>query len=235
MPVNAAGPGLTGAPFPIIFQIYPLNPFRSGMIDMGPRAFNGIRFRLVLILLFILLQPAVLQAGDKIAPPTETITILALGDSLTAGFLLPAKDSFPAQLEHWLKATGHKVKVINAGVNGDTIYTGMMRLPDLLKHKPHAAIVELGANDIILKRDVETMRKVLSAGLARLKKENIPVLLAGTRAMPGQGEAYASQVKKMYEELAREYGAVYHPFFLGDVYGDAALTFPTASTPTKTA
>ena len=199
---------------------------------MGTGALTRKCFFRLFAALLLIVCPIMSHAGEN-KSPTGSTSILALGDSLTAGFLLPARYSFTSQLEHWLNHLGYQARVINAGVNGDTIYGGFMRLPDLLKNKPDAVIVELGTNDIILKRDTKLMRKDLAAILDRLKKEGIPVLLAGTHAMPGQGDKYDQQVKDMYKELAEQYGAVFHPFFLGEVHGDPGLTFPDGVHPNK--
>ncbi|MBT7770758.1 MAG: arylesterase, partial [Rhodospirillales bacterium] len=75
------------------------------------------------------------------------IRILVLGDSLTAGYGLAEPDSFPAQLEQALKKGGTSVRILNAGVSGDTSAGGRARLEWSLASKPHAVVIELGAND----------------------------------------------------------------------------------------
>jgi len=84
-------------------------------------------------------------AGVSVAD--ETVTVAALGDSLTHGFGLPPAEAFPAQLEAWLRARGHDVAVLNAGVSGDTTAGGLARPDWTLSGEVDAAIVELGGND----------------------------------------------------------------------------------------
>lgn len=153
----------------------------------------------------------------------ETTRILVLGDSLSAGYGLAAEDSFPAQLEKALKAEGHDVRVINAGVSGDTSAGGLARLDWALADKPQVAIVELGANDGLRGLDPARMRANLDAILTRLKAEKIQVLLTGMRAPPNYGPEYAEAFAKVYVDLAGRHGVALYPFFLEGVARQAKL------------
>ena len=150
-------------------------------------------------------------------------TILAFGDSLTAGYGISWADSFPAQLEKKLLAKGHAVKVINAGVSGDTTSGGLTRLEWTLAQKPDFAIVELGANDMLRAIDPAVTRRHLEEMLKIFQKNKIPVLLAGMKAMPNLGMAFVNKYEQIYPELAEKYGALYYPFFLEGVVAEKGL------------
>lgn len=145
------------------------------------------------------------------------VRILALGDSLTAGYGLGPEDGFTVQLEKALRAKGLDVNVINAGVSGDTAAGGLARLDWALGEGADVAIVELGANDMLRGMDVAGTRAALDAILTKLGERKIPVLLAGMFAAPNLGSDYQARFDAMYPELAKEHGAMLYPFFLDGV------------------
>ena len=152
--------------------------------------------------------------------------ILALGDSLTAGYGLPVDRSFAAQLEALLRSTRPTATVHNAGVSGDTSAGGLARLPRVLARltgKPDLAIVELGANDLLRGIAPERMRANLDAILTELGRCGIPVLLAGMFAPPFLG-AFAGRYNAVFPAVAQAHGAALYPFFLDGVVGDPGLT-----------
>ncbi|MBX6425729.1 MAG: arylesterase [Variibacter sp.] len=170
-----------------------------------------------LVALLVLASPGTAPAAD------EPVRIVALGDSLTAGFGIAAQDAFPAKLERALQAAGHAVRITNAGVSGDTASGGLARLDWSVPPDTEAVIVELGANDALRGIDPSVTRKALDDILARLGRRNIPVLLAGMRAPPNMGEDYARRFDAIYPELAAKHGALLHPFFLEGVAAQAGL------------
>ena len=153
----------------------------------------------------------------------QTMTILALGDSLTAGYGLQPSDAFPVKLEAALKARGHDVAVINAGVSGDTALDGLSRLDWALAEEVNAVIVELGANDALRGLPAAQAETAIDGVLAKLKGKNLPVLLAGMRAPPNLGPDYQSGFDNIYSRLAEKYGALLYPFFLDGVAADVNL------------
>ena len=158
--------------------------------------------------------------------------ILAFGDSLTAGFGLPAAAAFPAQLQARLKALGVAARVINAGVSGDTTADGLARLDWALADKPDLVILELGANDMLRGIDPKITRANLAALLAGIEKSGAKVLLAGMKAAPNWGAQYEKSFDAIYPALAREDHVALYPFFLDGVAMDSALTQPDGLHPT---
>jgi acyl-CoA thioesterase I len=156
----------------------------------------------------------------------ETLTILALGDSLTAGYGLDPGDAFPAKLEAALKAKGHDVRVLNAGVSGDTASAARTVSSSAQDNRSRAAIVELGANDALRGQSPVETRAALDAILTELKARGIPVLIAGMRAPPNLGEDYGKAFEAVFANLAKTHGALIYPFFLEGVAADPALNQP---------
>ena len=151
------------------------------------------------------------------------LTIVALGDSLTAGYLLGPDEGFPEVLERALHEAGHEnVKVANAGVSGDTTTGGLARLGWALGANADAVIVELGANDALRGVDPAITRENLTEIVSRLKTRGLPVLLAGMYAPPNLGSDYADAFNAIYPALARDEGLVFYPFFLDGVAGERA-------------
>jgi acyl-CoA thioesterase-1 len=165
-----------------------------------------------------LLGAAPVVAADKL--------VLAFGDSLVAGYGLPAAQSFPVQLEAALRKAGIAARVHNGGVSGDTSAAGRARLAWTLaglKAKPDLVIVELGANDMLRGIPPAQARANLGAITAELHRRRIPMLIAGMRAAPNLGRDYAVRFEGIYPALAKRYSARLYPFFLEGVVARRAL------------
>lgn len=159
-----------------------------------------------------------------IAPASaRTIRLVALGDSLSAGYLLPAKDAFPAVLEAALRARGHDASVENAGVSGDTTTGGLDRLDWSVPDGTDGVILELGANDALRGIAPAIAAKALDDIIIRLKARKIAVLIAGMHAPRNNGAAYIEAFDAIFPELAKRHGVPLYPFFLDGVQGNPAL------------
>ena len=146
-----------------------------------------------------------------------------LGDSLVAGFGLKPSDAFPAQLERALKARGHAVEVINAGVSGDTTAGGLARVAWAVPERTDAVILELGANDALRGLDPGAAKANLDKIITALKASGAEVLLAGMFAPRSLGKDYVRAFDGMYPDLASKHGLILYPFFLDGVAMDAKL------------
>ena len=146
----------------------------------------------------------------------ETVTIAALGDSLTQGYGLPAEQGFVPQLESWLKDQGQDVRIINAGVSGDTTAGGLSRVGWTLTPDVDALIVTLGGNDLLRGIDPAVSRANLDGILQAADGAGVDVLLIGMQAPGNYGPEYKAQFDSMYPELARNYGTLFaRSFFEG--------------------
>ncbi len=153
----------------------------------------------------------------------EPLRIVAFGDSLTAGLGLPEKEAFPVKLQAALKAKGHDVELINAGVSGDTASGGLARLDWSVPDNTGAVILELGANDALRGTDPAATRKALDEAIRRLKARKIPVLLAGMQARRSMGPDYIAGFARVYPVLGQEHGVLFYPFFLDGVAAQSSL------------
>jgi acyl-CoA thioesterase-1 len=162
-----------------------------------------------------------LGGGRAAAAPLTTI--LAFGDSLTAGLGLRADQAFPARLEARLRAEGTLVHVVNAGNSGDTTTDGLARLDWALAAKPDLVILELGANDMLRGIDPRIVRANLDAMITKIQASGAKLLLAGMEAPTNWGEKYKRDFDRIYPELARARGVTLYPFFLEGVAMDPQL------------
>ncbi len=170
----------------------------------------------MLLLLFAFLVAVPAHAAEKL--------VLVFGDSLAAGYQLKPGEGFVPQLQAALSTGGRTLRVHNAAVSGDTSAAGRARLGWVLKslkQKPDVAIVALGANDMLRGLSPAGTRANLDAILAELRRQNIPVVLAGMLAAPNMGAEYSRQFNAIYPALAKKHGATLYPFFTRGVTGNA--------------
>lgn len=158
-----------------------------------------------------------LLASIDVRAQSKPVTIVALGDSLSAGYQLPVAKAFPVQLEAALKAKGYAVTVVNAGVSGDTSAAGLDRLAWAVPPEADAVIVELGANDALRGLDPAETRRNLDTILSTLAADKRDLLVAGMRAPGNLPPAYRERFDRMFPELAAKHGSLLYPFFLETV------------------
>ncbi len=156
-----------------------------------------------------LVQPETAAARKK---------IIALGDSLTAGFGLAENESYPYLLQQKLRAEGYDYEVINAGVSGDTSLGGIERA-DWVLSQPNAEILilELGANDLLRGMPVDRMKNNLAGIIEKAKAKNMKILLCGMLAPPSMGSDYETNYRNAFPDLADEYNVAFLPFLLDGV------------------
>jgi acyl-CoA thioesterase-1 len=160
------------------------------------------------------------------------VKIVALGDSLTAGYGLPAASAFAQQLQAAMRARGDTVEITNAGVSGDTADDGLARLDWSVPDDTDAVILELGANDALRGVDPARPRQALDEILGRLQARHIKVLLCGMRAPPNLGQDYTRAFNAVFPELAAKHKVPLYPFFLDGVAANPKLTLPDGMHPT---
>lgn len=175
------------------------------------------------------------------APPDipvvgEERRVLALGDSLFAGYGLKPGEGYPEKLEAALRAKGINARISNAGVSGDTTAGGLQRLAFTLDNQPRnpdLVVISLGGNDMLRGLPAAETRANLAAILTELDKRKIPALLMGMLAAPNLGKDYADQFNAIYPNLARQHHAALVPFFLQAVIDKPELRQADHIHPTK--
>lgn len=191
-------------------------------------------FRVIFILTFLLsafwltscdISPAAKQSNSKAKKPLATPQIksdkpkiIAFGDSLTAGFGLLEKESYPYLLQEKLRAEGLDYEVVNAGVSGDTSIGGLERIDWVLEmDNVQILILELGANDLLRRMPVADMKKNLAKIIEKAKAKKVRVLLCGMLAPPNVGAQYQRDYQMAFPDLASEYKVDFLPFLLDNV------------------
>jgi acyl-CoA thioesterase-1 len=182
------------------------------MADTSPLALS----RRVLIAAGLTMLP--IQA---LAARGKVVTIL--GDSITAGYGLPAQAALPAQLHQALLALGVDNIVRGAGVSGDTTADGAARVDFSIQPGTAVVVVALGGNDLLQGIDVKVTRANLERILKRLLERHVTVVLAGLKAPPQIGRGYARDFDAIFPSLAKTYGALLYPNLLSGVAGVPAL------------
>lgn len=174
--------------------------------------------------LFPALFLIVLAGGLAWADP---IRLIALGDSLTAGFGLPEEEGFVPQLDRWLAENGHAdVEVVNMGVSGDTSAGGLARVDWALGGGADAVLLELGANDMLRGIDPAVTEENLGGILTKLAAQDLPVLVSGMKAPGNYGPEYQEAYDAVFPTLAEQFGTLYDPFFLEGLVGRGDLFQP---------
>ena len=165
------------------------------------------------------------------AAQAEEVVIAALGDSLTQGFGLPVEQGLVPQLQNWLDAQGADVRLINAGVSGDTTAGGLARVGWTLTPDVDAMIVALGGNDLLRGLDPGQARGNIKGILQAAEEAEVDVLLVGMQAPGNYGPDYKAQFDAIYPELAEAFGSLYLESFFVGLREDGVLPDPAALQP----
>jgi acyl-CoA thioesterase I len=161
------------------------------------------------------------------AKPDGRPTIVAFGDSLTAGFGLHEDQSFPTLLQRKLDEKGYRYRVVNAGVAGDTSAGGVSRIDWALEEgSVKFLILELGGNDGLRGLPVADMKKNLAEIVERVRARRVAVILAGMEAPPNMGEEYTGEFRQVFHDLAKKYKLTLIPFLLEGVAGNRDMNQP---------
>uniref|UniRef100_C6E968 Lipolytic protein G-D-S-L family n=1 Tax=Geobacter sp. (strain M21) TaxID=443144 RepID=C6E968_GEOSM len=188
--------------------------------------FNLRYFTLIALFAILLLscqkekEPAAVNATEK---PASRGTIVAVGDSLTAGYGVPETDAYPARLERKLDEAGYKWRVVNAGISGETSTGALARIDWILKLQPDIVILETGANDGMRGQDPELTRKNIDRIVSALQAKNVVVVLAGMQMLTNMGSPYRDKFVAVYPRVAKERKLILVPFFLDKVAGEENL------------
>jgi len=150
-------------------------------------------------------------------------TIVALGDSLTAGYGLSEANAYPALLEKKLHQAGYRWRVVNAGISGETSSGTLARLDWVLKLKPEIVILEIGANDGFRGIEPRLLQKNIEEITTALEAKGVLVVLAGMKMLTNLGPAYTREFAAVYPRVAAKHHLILIPFFLSGVAGDASL------------
>ena len=157
------------------------------------------------------------------AAQAETVTVAALGDSLTQGYGLLPEEGFVPQLEGWLREAGLDVVVQNAGVSGDTTAGGLARVGWTLTPEVEAMIVSLGGNDLLRGIDPAESAANLRGILEAARAAGVEVMLVGMEAPSNYGPDYKAAFDGMYPALAEEFGAALYPSFFAGLLAEGDM------------
>jgi acyl-CoA thioesterase-1 len=204
------------------------------LLDMGRASWISTALTLVLVAACGPGEPSApeVRTGRSVSAPAlaeadassgSRPRIVFLGDSLTAGLGLPKEHSVPSLIAARLAEKGYEYHVVNAGVSGDTSAGGLSRLDWSLDGDVRVLVIELGANDGLRGLPVAAMKNNLDEIISRAKQRGIAVVLTGMEAPPNYGDAYTTEFRQAFRDLAREHEVVFVPFFLEGVAGIPAL------------
>jgi acyl-CoA thioesterase-1 len=177
--------------------------------------------------------PTPVEEPPAQSAPAYRGTIVAVGDSLTAGLGVPEERAYPAQLAERLQAAGYKYRVINAGVSGETSSGALSRIDWVVSSlNPDIVILETGANDGLRGVDPALLKANLDRLVSLLTSHGIQVVLAGMQMLPNLGPDYIAAFSEIYPRIAKRHDLVFVPFFLEGVAGNASLNLPDKLHPT---
>jgi acyl-CoA thioesterase-1 len=168
-------------------------------------------------------EPIPKSTSQKEVTLGTTLTIVAFGDSLTAGYGVPLRESYPALLEQELRQQNILAKVINMGVSGETTDIALERLNFVNEQNPDLILLGLGANDMLRGLPPKNTKANLEKMIVYFKEKNRKVILLGMKSTASNGVMYKTSFDAIYPELAKKYSLPLVPFFLEGVALKEAL------------
>lgn len=184
--------------------------------------------KILCVIMFITLSAVTGCSQEQTEKPESTTgpmkKIVAVGDSLTAGYGLDESAGYPALLEKKLQADGYNYQVVNAGVSGETSSGALSRMEWILTLDPDIVILETGANDGLRGIEPQLTEKNIRRILQLLKEKNVVTLLTGMKMVANLGLAYVNRFDAVYPELAEEFDVLFMPFFLEGVAMKRTMT-----------
>ena len=193
------------------------------------RGLSIVRWQCVLLLVASLFSAT---ARAQVAGPV----VLVVGDSISAGYGLAKGEGWVDLLAARLNETGHRERVVNASISGDTTAGGRARLPALLReHRPAIVIVELGGNDALRGGDLAATRANLDAMVSDVQAAHARALIVGMKVPPNYGTAYARAFDALFVDIARKRRASVVPYVFEGFGDDLALFQPDRIHPTSAA
>ncbi len=178
-------------------------------------------------------QPAPTPTPSPTPTAPPTLKILAVGDSLTEGLGVAADETYPAQLERALRAAGHSVTVVNAGVSGETSAGTLQRIDWLLQQQPDIVILAIGGNDGLRGIDPALTEQNIEAMVQRIQAADAVVVLPGMEMVRNLGGDFTGEFRAIYPRVAERTGAILMPFLLEGVAADPTLNQPDFIHPTS--
>ncbi|MBU0946954.1 MAG: arylesterase [Proteobacteria bacterium] len=163
------------------------------------------------------------KTEELLVTPTYSGSIIAVGDSLTAGLGVLEDDAWPAILEKKLQHNGYHWQVINAGINGETSSGLLSRIKWILARNPEIVILETGANDGLRGIPPHVVRNNIDKTVQILQENNVLVVLAGMQIVQNLGADYTREFAAIYPSIAHAQDCILIPFFLQEVAGEPAL------------
>ena len=181
----------------------------------------------VTILLFFSLFFTTVSAQEK-------DTILFFGDSITAGYGIDLNQAFPALIQEKIDSLGLPYDVVNAGLSGETSAGGLRRVDWVMQQEVDIFVLELGGNDGLRGIDPQNTEKNLAGIIEKVRAADpdVKILLTGMEAPPNLGQAYTSQFRQLFRDVARQKNVHFLPFILDGVAGDPELNLPDGIHPT---
>jgi acyl-CoA thioesterase I len=171
--------------------------------------------------------------NKRVEKTGQTFKIVAFGDSLTAGYGVKLEESYPAQLESYLREENPNIAVVNMGVSGETTTGGLDRVDFVISQNPNLVLLGLGANDMLRSTSPDLTKANLEKMILAFKEKNIPVVLLGMEAQVTSGFAYKKKFDVIYKDLAKKYDLALVPFFLENVVLVKSLNIDDGIHPNK--